>query len=138
VQQLRRVGAAFTAEEAKQIKQMAEHGHVLEAQKAILDALAKSYGGTAKAVANVTPWTRLRETIKNLSATRSGRCCRRWTGSSAAPRSGPTISRRTPGAAAAEGGHRAPSPSRSSSRRPPTMSPVRSAAGSRRSRCCSR
>jgi hypothetical protein len=68
VQQLRRVGAAFTVEEAKQIKQLAEHGHVLEAQKAILDALARSYGGTAAAVSNVAPWMRLRETIKNLSA----------------------------------------------------------------------
>jgi phage-related minor tail protein len=68
VQQLRRVGAAFTVEEAKQIKQLAEHGHVLQAQKAILDALTKSYGGTAEAVAKVEPWKRLRETLKNLSA----------------------------------------------------------------------
>jgi hypothetical protein len=68
VQQLRRVGAAFTAEEAKQIKQLAEHGHVLEAQKAILDALTRSYGGTAEAVSNAAPWMRLRETLKNLSA----------------------------------------------------------------------
>jgi hypothetical protein len=41
---------------------------VLEAQKMILDSLAKSYSGTAAAVANAQPWTRLTSTLKQLSA----------------------------------------------------------------------
>lgn len=68
VMQLRRVGAAFTADEQTQIKTLAEHGKVLEAQKLILDSLTKSYGGTAKAVSDVAPWQRLRSSLKELSA----------------------------------------------------------------------
>lgn len=65
---LRRAKIVLTATEVEHIKTLASEGHMLQAQSAILDAVARSYGGTAKAVADVTPWHRLAGTLKLLSA----------------------------------------------------------------------
>lgn len=65
---LRREGAAFTKQQEDQVKKLAASGNVLGAQKALLDALAKSYGGTAEAVGRAEPWNRLRTTLTSLGA----------------------------------------------------------------------
>lgn len=65
---LRRANVALTASEVENIKTLAQHGHALQAQKALLDAVNKSYGGTAKAVGDVTPWQKLGHTITAISA----------------------------------------------------------------------
>jgi murein DD-endopeptidase MepM/ murein hydrolase activator NlpD len=65
---LRRAGVAFDAEQRKEIQTLVSHGKLLEAQKIILQELQREVGGTAAKVGNVAPWMRLRETIRNLSA----------------------------------------------------------------------
>src|SRR4051812_7703041 len=55
---LTRAGVAFTAEQKKQIKAVAESGDLLGAQSMILDGVTKSYGGSAAALA--TPTQRLK------------------------------------------------------------------------------
>jgi murein DD-endopeptidase MepM/ murein hydrolase activator NlpD len=65
---LRRAGVTFDADQQRQIKNLVAHNKLLEAQKIILDELQKEVGGTAEKVGQVAPWMRLRETIKNLSA----------------------------------------------------------------------
>ena len=67
---LRRQGFAFTEEQKMELEQLVRNGKQLEAQKIILDELATTYGGAAKAGVSATnTWqysiTNLTETIGN-------------------------------------------------------------------------
>lgn len=67
---LRRQGFAFTEEQKMELEQLVRNGKQLEAQKIILDELATTYGGAAKAGVSATnAWqysiTNLTETIGN-------------------------------------------------------------------------
>lgn len=68
---LRRVGVNFTESQIALIKTLVQSGHTLEAQKLILQELQVEFGGSAKAAGATFPGqiNRLRETLKNLSAT---------------------------------------------------------------------
>jgi cell wall-associated NlpC family hydrolase len=68
---LRRVGVNFNETQIETIKKLVESNHVLEAQKLILHELQIEFGGSAKAAGATFPGqiSRLRETMKNLSAT---------------------------------------------------------------------
>jgi cell wall-associated NlpC family hydrolase len=61
---LRRFGVVLTAQQQDQVKAFTKSGDTLKAQKVILDALGKSYGGTAAAAA--TPMARLQVTLHSL------------------------------------------------------------------------
>jgi phage-related protein len=62
--QLRRVGVVLTQQQQDQVKAFEKSGNTLAAQKVILDALGKTYGGTAAAAA--TPMQRLQVTLHSL------------------------------------------------------------------------
>jgi hypothetical protein len=61
---LKEAGVVFTAAQKAAVEQMVKTGDVAGAQKTILDALGKSFGGTAKAVAD--PFVRLQNTIGDV------------------------------------------------------------------------
>ncbi len=65
---LRRVGVAFTEEQQKQMKVLAESGHLLEAQKMILKELQIEFGGSARAAGETFAGklTILQNTIQNV------------------------------------------------------------------------
>jgi SLT domain-containing protein/cell wall-associated NlpC family hydrolase len=64
---LRRYGVDLTAQQQEQIKTFTASGHTLEAQKVILDAIGKSYGGTAAATASGT--AKMKAGLSELEAT---------------------------------------------------------------------
>lgn len=65
MKQLRRVGVSFTQAQIDQATHLEKTGHLMEAQKIILDELSKEFGGAAKAAASpaslaAASWDRLK------------------------------------------------------------------------------